>query len=129
MKAEIQIDDDTYALYARYTSTARPTPIDAIEHQLKRFAAMNPKERWVLISPESRQAIEHALGGLSVPNAAMLIKRILAHASVHLGTHHINLTANQMKEIEQRAARNNRDPKLEVERIMGDIMRDYTRAI
>ncbi len=129
MKVEIHIDDDTYALYSRYTSTSRPNTIDAMEHQLERFSGMNPKERWLLVSPESRHAIEHALGDLTIPNAAMLVKRILAHASVTLGKHQINLTANQMKEIEQRAVRNNRDPKLEVERIMRDIMRDYTRAV
>lgn len=129
MKLEITIPDNTFATYATYTSASRPTPVDAIEHQLERFSALNPKDRWLLISPEHRQAIESALGGLSVSNTAKLVSRIQAHASVHLGKQQIMLSTGQLREIEDRAKRNGKDPKVELERILGEIMRDYTRAI
>lgn len=129
MKLEIQIPDEAYALYSRYTTGGRPTPIDVINHQVERFAAMDPRERWLMISPESRHAIEHALGDVSISSATILVRRILAHASIHLGKIHVNLSAGQLREIEDRAKRNGREPTEEVQRILGEVMRDFTGAV
>ncbi len=129
MRVEIEIPDEEAALYERYTTTTKPALTDVLAYQLSRFSSVNPKERWLLISPEDRREVERALGELSVSNGAMLVRRIKAHASVHLGKRQIMLSAGQLREIEARAKRNGKDPQVELDRLLAEIMRDYTGAV
>lgn len=128
MKITIQVPDDTIDRFTPYVTKNKDLAHVLSDH-LRHFAHIPLHERWIHVSPAQRKALEAALGDLPISDGTHLLKRIIAHASVHIGKVQVKLTAGQIREISERAKRNKRSPEAEVDAKIAEIATDYARAV
>lgn len=104
MKITIQLDD---GVAERYASRLRPkqTLEQILAVQLMRFAAIDPRDRVLIILPEERHRLEELTTRLPLISIADLTKRVADLAEISIGRIRLRFTPPQLRELQHRAKR------------------------
>lgn len=104
MKVTIQIEDEVGELYE---SRLRPkqTLEKILAVQLKRFQHVDPRDRVLILGPETRRRIEEVTTRLPLQSTDDLVKRISELAELSIGQIRFRFTPPQWRELKHRADR------------------------
>lgn len=114
----VTLPDDLADVYQAY-ATQQGISLDALlTTQLRRFKALIPGHRAVVIDAKALRDLEGVLGGTPILDGEDLVKRARAHASIRLNGVDLRFTPSQKREIVHRAERQGKTPEHLAEEIV-----------
>lgn len=129
MKVSLTLPDNIAEIYQSYAQALRRPLPDILAAQLSLFVTANPKERSLLVGPESRRELEILFAGVPISSVQMLLEKVRGLASVSFGPIRVDMSSAQMKELEKRAKRNNRSVVQEVHAIYRALAGQFFDAV
>lgn len=113
-KITITLSDELAELYQGYLLPG--ALLEALlVRQLEKFKDADPRNRFIVVRPDTRIELEKVLYGGHLLDDRDLVKKVKNLASIKIG--HVELLPSpaQMRDLERRATKNNRSPQEEAE--------------
>jgi hypothetical protein len=120
----VTIPDDIVDPYQAYANRQGRPVDDVVAAQLKRFKALEPGKKAIVLQADALTAVEASIGGLPLKDGADLLTRVEALAGLSFAHIKIDLSPAQKAELQHRAERQGRTVESLVREMVATITAD-----